>query len=650
MFSLAGFHPVRSGIRPAHLNKLLRILHAALVQHEWAKGAAILSVILVKWKFIPKVAWQIGFMILTKGSSQHKAIMYFRVMLSLVRDVDLRQKMILELSFYLIREGNLREAYDNLIGFVHLSPYSENILYHGYCGVISYELWAQEVEHNCCRELLSLTARQTSSSGATTNQSSCNDGEGMGGLKGPMKFESVFGVKSLVNGKDKSKSPPLSNLSLWIWNYQCTFGDGDDYFEEDSVGGHNVDSLLCNYSSKAAVLEKQAVGHLKNAVGMDMGFSELFFLRYMELLMFRVRRFEVIQMPHTRVGNEKGGEAKLDGQEEDVSVVEDGWGKILSLFNASFPQAETEYYVVEVLAQLESAVGPMTPTEAVGRGECTFNVLKAWYMCLKFIFTVAVRRGGGMKGLEEQKSHYGHNLGGASMFVYGMVCVLSQLVYLDPTWDLLNDEIEYLMHGELFKNEEDEDFGPLRVAAKEAIRRLAVKIAIERTNAPQLQHQLSTWKRLRSTLDLCPGMTVFETGDEEWIMAYHIKPHWDKMKAHVKARIDKSVEASEMTDESCSDSLTCDEDEFDETQSIQCDLLITDKSLKDSCVKLSEEGTLFMEKLTCIALIRARGTRAEPSIFNSLFFEEFRNWLLNCKVKPSLTKDFEMAVSSLRYD
>ena len=77
--------------------------------------------------------------------SHRQCVRLFRTLLG--KTILPAQVVLLEFTCYLITGGYLREAFDNLAGYVYRSPFKYNSAIHGYYGLIALTMWqaAEEV-------------------------------------------------------------------------------------------------------------------------------------------------------------------------------------------------------------------------------------------------------------------------------------------------------------------------------------------------------------------------------------------------------------------------------------------------------------------------------------------------------------------------
>lgn len=132
-----------------HFFQLNHLLRDALMESDLDAAKRILSVLIRLDREIPELIWKTGVTLLTQDpeASSTSIRRFYQLMSTNTKDPKLQQQIVLESAFYLASKSRIQEAYETLEARIHTSPYRENALIHGYCGVFAFHIWLSSRDH-----------------------------------------------------------------------------------------------------------------------------------------------------------------------------------------------------------------------------------------------------------------------------------------------------------------------------------------------------------------------------------------------------------------------------------------------------------------------------------------------------------------------
>eukprot|EP00731_Ephydatia_muelleri_P003898 Em0002g74a len=164
-----------------HAVSLLYILKDRLLRHEFAQSAAVMESLAYVMDVIPSIYRK-------------------------------REEMLLEMCLFIASHGNLAESYDIMTSHVSADPFKSNPLIVGYCGLMAYLLWKEEIRKG--EELATPTSGYRGSLDLQEVHSEALDSRG----ESPMSREAEVKVTALAS----SALLHFEQLSSMMSQHDCS--------------------------------------------------------------------------------------------------------------------------------------------------------------------------------------------------------------------------------------------------------------------------------------------------------------------------------------------------------------------------------------------------------------------------------------------
>ncbi|KAL5506775.1 hypothetical protein EMCRGX_G008515 [Ephydatia muelleri] len=130
-----------------HAVSLLYILKDRLLRHEFAQSAAVMESLAYVMDVIPSIYRKVGIEVLSHRPQDYgRCLQFMKQIFSVHQSTSrVREEMLLEMCLFIASHGNLAESYDIMTSHVSADPFKSNPLIVGYCGLMAYLLWKEEI-------------------------------------------------------------------------------------------------------------------------------------------------------------------------------------------------------------------------------------------------------------------------------------------------------------------------------------------------------------------------------------------------------------------------------------------------------------------------------------------------------------------------
>lgn len=130
-----------------HTVSLLYVLKDHLLRHAFAPSAAVMKSLAYVMDMIPSIYRRVGIEVLSHRPEDYgRCLQFMKHIFNVHQSTSrVREEILLEMCFFIASHGNLAESYDVMTSHVNTDPFKSNPLIVGYCGLMAYLLWKEEM-------------------------------------------------------------------------------------------------------------------------------------------------------------------------------------------------------------------------------------------------------------------------------------------------------------------------------------------------------------------------------------------------------------------------------------------------------------------------------------------------------------------------